>query len=68
MNTIAPDNDRLRELDEDLRRAWIDYYECVQDRTGADYERAEPEAWDTLQGELRRIERRWRLLTAAASS
>ena len=65
MATIAPDIEKMRELDEDVRRAWNDYYDHVQDLTGAEYERVEPESWDTLQGELRRIERRRRLLSAS---
>jgi hypothetical protein len=67
MTTIAPDADKLRELDEDLRRAWSEYYENVQELTGTEYERVEPESWDTLQGELRRIERRRRLLGVPAT-
>jgi hypothetical protein len=63
--TIAPDTEKLRELDEDLRRAWNDYYDHVQELTGAPYELAEPEAWDTLQVELRRIERCRRLLNVS---
>jgi hypothetical protein len=51
--TIAPDIEKLRELDDDVRRAWHDYYDHIQDLTGAEYE----------QGELCRIERRRRLLT-----
>jgi hypothetical protein len=64
--TIAPDTEKLRELDDDVRRAWNDYYDYVQELTGAEYELVEPEAWDTLQGELRRIERRRRLLTMSS--
>jgi hypothetical protein len=63
--TIAPDIEKLRELNEDVRRAWNDYYDHVQDLTGAEYELVEPESWDTLQGELRRIERRRRLLSVS---
>ncbi len=67
MTTITPDNDRLRLLDEDLQRAWNEYYDRVQDLTGDAYERAELESWGTLQDELRRIERRRRLLTVATN-
>jgi hypothetical protein len=61
--TIAPDIEKLRELDDDVRRAWHDYYDHIQDLTGAEYEQVELEAWDTLQSELSRIERRRRLLS-----
>jgi hypothetical protein len=65
VTTIAPDTEKLRELDDDLRRAWSEYYENVQELTGEEYEQVELESWDALQGELRRIERRRRLLTVA---
>jgi hypothetical protein len=65
VTTIAPDTEKLRELDDDMRRAWSEYYDNVQELTGAEYEQVELESWDTLQGELRRIERRRRLLSAA---
>lgn len=67
MTTIAPDTEKLRELDDDTRRAWNDYYDNVQELTGAEYEQVELESWDALQGELRRIERRRRLLTITPS-
>lgn len=67
MTTIAPDTEKLRELDEDERRAWTEYYDNIQDLTGEQYEQVELESWDTLQGELRRIERRRRLLSVSSS-
>jgi hypothetical protein len=67
VTTIAPDTEKLRELDEDERRAWNEYYDNIQDLTGEQYEQVELESWDTLQGELRRIERRRRLLTVSNS-
>lgn len=63
MTTIAPDTEKLRELDDDTRRAWNDYYGNVQELTGDEYEQVELESWDALQDELRRIERRRRLLS-----
>ncbi len=63
MEAIAPDTEKLRELDDEKRRAWNDYYDNVQDLTGEEYEQVELESWDALQGELRRIERRRRLLS-----
>ena len=62
VETIAPDTEKLRELDDETRRAWSDYYDNVQELTGEEYELVELESWDALQGELRRIERRRRLL------
>ena len=67
MTTIAPDTEKLRELDEDERRAWTEYYDNIQDLTGEQYEQVELESWDALQGELRRIERRRRLLNVSNS-
>jgi hypothetical protein len=67
VTTIAPDTEKLRELDEDERRAWNEYYDNIQDLTGEQYEQVELESWDTLQGELRRIERRRRLLSVSSS-
>lgn len=67
MTTIAPDTEKLRELDEDERRAWTEYYDNIQDLTGEQYEQVEMESWDALQGELRRIERRRRLLNVSNS-
>jgi len=65
--TIAPDTEKLRELDEEERRAWNEYYDNIQDLTGEQYEQVELESWDALQGELRRIERRRRLLIVSSS-
>ena len=65
--TIAPDTEKLRELDEEERRAWNEYYDKIQDLTGEQYEQVELESWDALQGELRRIERRRRLLSVSSS-
>jgi hypothetical protein len=65
VSTVAPDSEKLRELDQDLAHAWQDYYSRVQDLTGEAYEQAEAEAWEALQGQLRRIERRRRLLSVA---
>jgi hypothetical protein len=62
MTTIAPDK-RVRELDEETRRAWNLYRERLTELSGDDYEMAERESWAVLQNELRRLERRRRLLT-----
>jgi hypothetical protein len=63
VTTIAPDTEKLRELDDETRRAWNEYYDSVQDLTGEEYEQVELDAWETLQDELRRIERRRSLLS-----
>jgi hypothetical protein len=63
VTTIAPDTDKLRELDADVRRAWNAYRERLLELSGEDYERTEGESWVVLQNELRRLERRRRLLT-----
>ena len=67
METIAPDTEKMRELDDEERRAWNEYYDNSQDLTGDEYEQVELESWDTLQGELRRIERRRQLLSTSSS-
>ena len=58
MTAIAPDSDKLRELDDDTRRAWSAYSDRLRELTGEEYERAERESWTELQSELRRLERR----------
>lgn len=65
MTTIAADDDRLRELDADTRRAWGNYSQRVRDLTGDEYERVERESWELLQRELRTLERRRRSLCRA---
>ena len=63
MSTTAPDLDKLRELDEDTRRAWMIYNEQLRDLAGDEYERAESVSWTELQRELRRLERQRTSLT-----
>ncbi len=63
MTAVAPDIERLRELDEDTRQAWSTYSDRVRDLTGAEYERVESESWTELQDELRRLEHRRQELT-----
>jgi hypothetical protein len=58
VSTIATNNDRLRELEADTRRAWGDYSERLRDLTGDEYEQAEHDSWEQLQRELRGVERR----------
>ncbi len=68
VSAITPQADKLRELDQDRQRAWNEYYGTLRDLAGDEYERVELDSWDSLQGELRRIERRRRLLTVAWTS
>jgi hypothetical protein len=58
VTAFAPDIDKLRDLDDGMRRAWAAYKERLRELTGAEYEQAETLAWDELQIELRRLERR----------
>ena len=62
MTTIAYRTDELNQLEDDERRAWSSYREALRELTGEEYERAEHESWEQLQGELRRLERRRRSL------
>lgn len=62
MTTIAPDPTKLRELEEETRRAWNAYRERIRELSGEAYEEAERESWTMLQNELRKLERRRRLL------
>lgn len=63
MTTTAPDLQKLRELDDGTRRAWMAYNERVRDLDGEEYERAESDSWTELQRELRTLERRRASLT-----
>ena len=67
MTAIAPDADRLREIEADTRQAWNVYNDRLRDLTGDEYERVETESWDELQTELRRLERERDELTAPAA-
>ena len=67
MTAIAPDNEKLRQLDNDIRRAWNAYSTRLRELNGDEYERAEHESWSKLQSELRRLERRRRTLHESAT-
>ncbi len=67
MTAIAPDTEKLRQLDDDTRKAWSDYSERLRELSGDEYERAEHESWTKLQSELRRVERRRRSLNESAT-
>lgn len=62
MTTIAYRTDKLNQIEDDERRAWSSYREALRELTGDEYERAEGESWEELQGELRRLDRRRRSL------
>jgi hypothetical protein len=53
---VAPDIEQLQELDAETRQAWSSYSERLREVTGHEYERLEPEFWEELQTELRRLE------------
>lgn len=63
MTTTAFDLDKLRELDDSTRRAWMTYNDRLRDLEGDEYERIESDSWTELQLELRRLERRKASLT-----
>ena len=62
MSAFATDTEKLRELDAGTRRAWAAYSDRLRELTGAEYEQAERESWEELQGELRSLDRRRRTL------
>jgi hypothetical protein len=72
VTTFAPGQDtshRLRELDEDVQRAWSTYSESIRDLEGAEYEEAEQRCWERLQRKLEEFEReRASLLGASAAA
>jgi cell division septum initiation protein DivIVA len=66
MTAVAPDIERLRELDDDTRQAWSAYNDRLRDLTGDEYEGAESESWTELQAELSRVERQREEIAAGA--
>jgi hypothetical protein len=67
VSTIAYRTDKLRALDEDERRAWSSYRDAIRELTGDQYELTEHESWETLQRELRSLERRRRSLSQSST-
>ena len=67
MTAIAPDTDKLRELEDDTRHAWNAYSQRLRELSGEEYELAERDSWATLQSELRRLERRRRSLDQSSA-
>jgi hypothetical protein len=68
VTTTAPDIEKLRELDDGTRRAWMAYTERLRDLAGEEYEQAETDSWTELQRELQRLERRRASLTQNATA
>jgi cell division septum initiation protein DivIVA len=68
VTTTVSDTEKLRELDEWTRRAWIAYNERLRDLAGDEYEQAESDSWSELQLELERLERRRASLTQNATA
>lgn len=66
MSPVAPDTELLREIDAEKRQAWSTYSERLRELSGEEYERLEPESWDELQAELRRLDRERDSLVLAA--
>jgi hypothetical protein len=64
MNATAVDTEKLRELDEDTRRAWRSYNESLRELAGSEYDEAELASWEALQQELGRLELERRRLCA----
>ena len=67
MTTTAPDLEKLRELDDGTRRAWMAYSERLRDLAGEEYERVEHDSWSELQSELERLERQRASLTQSSA-
>ena len=53
MTTFAPHDPAL---DERTRQAWSTYRDGLAELSGREYDAAEGQAWDRLQGELGQIE------------
>lgn len=67
MSAIASDLEKLRELDAGMRQAWETYSDRLRGLSGEEYDHAELECWTELQRELRRLERRRRLISRQPS-
>lgn len=67
MTAITRESDQLRDLDADVRRAWTTYRERLHGLSGSEYDEAESTCWAELQRELRRLERRRKLLNRTIS-
>jgi hypothetical protein len=59
MTALAPNIEharRLAELDAQLRVAWREYRDNLQDLTPTEYDEREPAEWDQLQATLRQLD------------
>jgi hypothetical protein len=54
--TFITETERLAEIEERLREAWVLYSESLRDLEGRDYEEAEDQSWRRLQEILRELE------------
>lgn len=63
VSAVVRDAEKLRELDNFERQAWLAYSRRLRDLTGEEYERAESDSWAELQRELRQLARRRKTLT-----
>jgi hypothetical protein len=67
LTAVAHDAEPARELDADTRRAWHAYRDQLRELSGDEYEQVEQESWAQLQSELRRLERRRRMLNQSST-
>jgi hypothetical protein len=59
MTALAPNIEsarRLAELDAQVRLAWREYRDSLQDLSTAEYDDREPGEWDQLQATLRELD------------
>jgi hypothetical protein len=63
----AHDADKLRELDDGTRRAWMAYRDRLRGLDADEYERVEATSWAELQTELRRLDRRRQTLNRTSA-
>lgn len=63
MTATLHEAELLAHLEAGTTLAWKAYRDRLRGLSGADYEQAEPHCWAELQRELRRLERRRKLLS-----
>jgi hypothetical protein len=63
VSAIMQEDELLAHLEAGTAQAWKAYRERLRELSGEEYERVEPEYWAELQRELRRLERRRKLLS-----
>lgn len=67
MTPVVPDAELLQEIDTETRLAWSAYSERLRELSGQEYERLEPESWNELQAELRRLDSQRESLVVSGS-